>query len=143
MASLPVVKPKKLALATLMAIVLVGGTAGPAIADVESSDSIENFAAPGPLTAEQKQVLYADTTVNPQVTDVVARGQTGSHVRRIQRALNASAHGVEVAVDAIFGPETEAAIRKIQADHGGLVDGIVGSQTISLLDKDDDGDGVP
>ena len=148
MASLPAVKPKQLALATLMATVLVSGVAAaPAMADVESSDTIETFAAPGPLTAEQKDVVFADTTRlgNPEVTDVITSGQTGSHVRLLQRALNASEHRVPVTGDGIFGPETEAAIRKVQADHGGLVDGIAGSQTVSFITDaiDSDGDGVP
>jgi len=39
----------------------------------------------------------------------------------------------EVAADGIFGPITDAAVRSFQADHGLLVDGIVGNQTWSTL----------
>jgi hypothetical protein len=41
-------------------------------------------------------------------------------------------------LDGIFGPETEAAIRRFQTDAGAvLVDGIVGPETMGLLDRHD------
>ena len=41
-------------------------------------------------------------------------------------------HALGIAVDGIFGPETEEAVRTFQATHGLTVDGIVGPQTSSL-----------
>ena len=143
MASLLVVKPKKLALATFVTTALVAGVAAaPAMA---TFPEVKTFVAPGPLTAEQENALCRPAPVNCQITDVIARGHAGSHVRQLQRALNASEHDVQVAVDGVFGPETEAGVRKVQADHNGLVDGIVGSQTVSFIADaiDSDGDGVP
>jgi peptidoglycan hydrolase-like protein with peptidoglycan-binding domain len=50
----------------------------------------------------------------------------GNPVERLQRALH-------VPVDGEFGPETEAAVRHLQAQHGLEVDGVVGPATWSLL----------
>lgn len=43
------------------------------------------------------------------------------------------ARGNTVAVDGIFGPKTEAAVRSFQRDQGLSVDGIVGPRTWSAL----------
>lgn len=51
---------------------------------------------------------------------------TGDNVRFVQWAVG-------VAVDGIFGPQTQYAVRQFQQYHGCTVDGIVGPQTISAL----------
>ncbi len=53
-------------------------------------------------------------------------GQSGSPVEILQRALH-------VPVDGEFGPETEAAVKHLQASHGMEVDGVVGPATWSAL----------
>ena len=63
----------------------------------------------------------------------IARGNNGPQVEALQSSLNASEHGISIAVDGIYGPETEAAVRKVQTDHGLVVDGIVGPQTRAVL----------
>jgi peptidoglycan hydrolase-like protein with peptidoglycan-binding domain len=50
----------------------------------------------------------------------------GDPISRLQEALH-------VQVDGAFGPETEAAVRSLQARHGLTVDGVVGPQTWSAL----------
>jgi hypothetical protein len=57
---------------------------------------------------------------------IVERGDRGSAVRRIQRALGVPADGV-------FGPQTERAVRRLQRREGLLVDGVVGPLTRQAL----------
>ena len=57
---------------------------------------------------------------------VVKRGDRGSAVRSIQRALGIPADGV-------FGPQTESAVRRFQRRRGLVADGIVGPQTRGAL----------
>ncbi len=59
------------------------------------------------------------------------RHDRNAAVRVIQYLLEDS--GVEVTVDGIFGPETEAAVTRFQEDNGLQQDGIVGPQTWSRL----------
>lgn len=54
------------------------------------------------------------------------RGDRGSDVRRLQRALGIRADGV-------FGPRTKRALRRFQARHGLTVDGVAGPQTWQAL----------
>jgi peptidoglycan hydrolase-like protein with peptidoglycan-binding domain len=62
---------------------------------------------------------------------VVRRGDRDHPVRTLQRLLGA--HNQSVAVDGIFGPHTEAAVRAFQATRGLSVDGVVGRQTWHAL----------
>jgi peptidoglycan hydrolase-like protein with peptidoglycan-binding domain len=57
---------------------------------------------------------------------VVERGNQGSAVRAIQRALG-------IPADGIFGPQTERAVRRFQRSKGLVVDGVVGPLTRRAL----------
>jgi len=59
-------------------------------------------------------------------TSESAATQSANPVVRLQEALG-------VQVDGTFGPETEAAVRHMQARHGLAVDGVVGAETWSAL----------
>ncbi|MEU8437595.1 peptidoglycan-binding domain-containing protein [Streptomyces sp. NPDC029216] len=59
------------------------------------------------------------------------QGMRGSAVTDLQRQLNS--HGHHVKVDGIFGPETTAAVKAFQRDHGLQADGIVGPATRHAL----------
>lgn len=56
----------------------------------------------------------------------IKSGSRGDDVRRLQEMLN-------ISVDGIFGPKTEAAVKAFQKTHGLVQDGIVGSKTWAAL----------
>lgn len=58
-------------------------------------------------------------------------GSTGDDVRRLQESLNQQ--GYNLAVDGIFGSNTQAAVRDYQSKNGLTVDGIAGNQTMTAL----------
>lgn len=60
------------------------------------------------------------------------RGDSGETVTLLQLALRAA--GAELIVDGNFGPMTEAAVKRYQAAHAVMPDGIVGKLTGRLLD---------
>ena len=62
---------------------------------------------------------------------LVRRGSRRFPVRPLQQLLRARSH--PVAVDGIFGPRTESAVREFQESRGLAPDGIVGPQTWSRL----------
>ncbi len=62
----------------------------------------------------------------------IGPGATGEPVRRAQRALRRTPD-LGLAVDGIFGPTTEAAVKNFQHDKGLTVDGIVGPHTWAAL----------
>jgi peptidoglycan hydrolase-like protein with peptidoglycan-binding domain len=62
---------------------------------------------------------------------LVKRGDEHHPVRTLQHLLRA--RGQQIAVDGIFGPETERAVRSFQQAHGLAADGIVGPQTWPVL----------
>ena len=55
----------------------------------------------------------------------------GAAVTQLQQMLNQL--GYVTAVDGVFGPGTEAAVRQFQSDKGLKVDGIAGSATLAML----------
>ena len=59
-------------------------------------------------------------------------GATGEVVKRLQRALRRTPD-FGLAIDGIFGPELEAAVKDFQEGAGLVVDGIVGSLTWNAL----------
>lgn len=63
---------------------------------------------------------------------LVARGSSGQDVTEVQCLLDQ--HGVDPgAVDGLFGPRTEQAVRQLQRAAGIVADGIVGPQTWAVL----------
>ncbi|WP_232376491.1 glycoside hydrolase domain-containing protein [Amycolatopsis aidingensis] len=65
-------------------------------------------------------------------TPLLRDGDSGAAVTRVQRALNA-ALSAGLAMDGLFGPNTESAVRDYQSAKGLGVDGIVGPNTWSAL----------
>jgi peptidoglycan hydrolase-like protein with peptidoglycan-binding domain len=66
---------------------------------------------------------------------VLREGDSGPAVRVLQEALNRTGlRGVrDIAVDGIFGPQTNTAVRNFQAHDHITVDGIAGPQTRAAL----------
>jgi lysozyme len=62
---------------------------------------------------------------------VLRRGASGDRVKQLQAALERA--GYKVAVDGVFGPGTERAVRAAQAAHGLSADGIAGPLTLKAL----------
>jgi hypothetical protein len=65
---------------------------------------------------------------------MLAKGATGSRVTALQFDLSTHA-GHPIAVDGIFGPETDGAVRAFQGEEGLVVDGIVGPLTSAALNR--------
>lgn len=62
---------------------------------------------------------------------VLRQGSTGGAVKIAQIALNGA--GYQLDADGIFGPRTDAAVRRFQGDRRLAVDGIIGPQTWGAL----------
>jgi len=85
-------------------------------------------AAPATPAAPAAHLVKAAPALPPLlIWPVVQRGDTGPRVVTIQYLLNA--RGAGLAVDGIFGPATQQAVRNFQASHGLYVDGKVGAAT--------------
>jgi hypothetical protein len=73
-----------------------------------------------------------DGAAEPAVTPMLlGEGSAGDAVRDLQQSL--SALGYPLAVDGIFGKETEKAVCAFQRDHGLGADGIVGPRTLAAI----------
>ena len=72
--------------------------------------------------------LKSGTTPKPEL-QTLRRGSRGDTVREVQAAVGVKADGV-------FGPATEAAVKRFQASAGLRPDGIVGSLTWHLIRRD-------
>jgi peptidoglycan hydrolase-like protein with peptidoglycan-binding domain len=70
---------------------------------------------------------------------LISKGSQGTHVRLIQQSLIDQGYPLPFGgADGIFGPETEAAVKRFQTDAGALkIDGLVGPETMGLLDQHD------
>jgi peptidoglycan hydrolase-like protein with peptidoglycan-binding domain len=66
-----------------------------------------------------------------QGNGLLRRGENGGSVLDVQKALRAQ--GAAIHADGVFGPETERAVKSFQRQHGLLVDGVVGQETIDRL----------
>jgi hypothetical protein len=75
---------------------------------------------------------------------LVQQGDQNHPVRTLQHLLRARGH--RVAVDGIFGRNTDAAVQSFQKEHGLAVDGIVGQHTwlalIVQVQRGSEGDAV-
>jgi peptidoglycan hydrolase-like protein with peptidoglycan-binding domain len=104
-------RAKRLSIGTLAAL-----TVGPTASIASGGQGTVNSGAPSPEPA---------TTT--EHTIVLSFGSEGRQVQLLQAALGG------IAVDGVFGPETEEAVRKFQESRGLTVDGVAGPQTTAAL----------
>ena len=71
-------------------------------------------------------------TANGDANCVLGRGNQSAAVATLQGALN-RCNGQGIAVDGIFGPATEQAVRNVQRANGIRVDGVYGPETRSRM----------
>lgn len=90
-----------------------------------SVEAILNGSAPPPVLIPPVEPARPDGTPG---RPTLRRGDTGEFVRQLQMKL-----GVTPDATATFGPQTEAAVRSFQRQHGLVPDGIVGPKTWALL----------
>lgn len=69
----------------------------------------------------------------PPVSTNLKEGSRGARVKDLQQDLTKL--GYKLAADGIFGPKTNAAVRRFQADKNLVVDGIVGPKTRAAIEK--------
>lgn len=81
------------------------------------------------LVAISAPVAVTDTAA--EASPVLRKGSTGEAVTALQQALIKAGYGSL----GTFGDETDAAVRKFQADNGLTADGIVGKNTHAALDR--------
>lgn len=74
---------------------------------------------------------HAGGDARSPTSTVLRRGMRGTAVRDLQRLL--VAHGHPVAVDGAFGPETARAVAAFQRDQGLAVDAVIGPRTRAAL----------
>lgn len=67
----------------------------------------------------------------PSFPGTVRRGSRGDAVRAVQQRL--ADRGWRIAVDGVYGPQTEAVVRKFQAEKGLSPDGVAGPLTWTAL----------
>lgn len=95
---------------------------------------------PAPATPDKVLLsgLFSGDAVLADVLNkrqLLKKGSTGDAVRRVQEALVAEGYELpKFGVDGIFGSETAAAVREFQTRWRMDVDGVVGDQTLGLLD---------
>jgi peptidoglycan hydrolase-like protein with peptidoglycan-binding domain len=100
-------RAKRISLGALAAL-----TAGPA-ASIAAGGGQAVAATGGPATTTEHAISISSES-------------QGRQVELVQRALG-------LAVDGVYGPETESAVRSFQAAHGLTVDGIVGPETSAAM----------
>ena len=91
-------------------------------------------AAPAPAPATQTAPAAPSTTAPTtalQSSEKLRWGSRGDAVSDLQSALNNN--GANLAVDGVFGPLTDSAVKDYQRSNGLLVDGVVGPETRGSL----------
>ncbi|CZT36378.1 peptidoglycan-binding protein [Rhizobium sp. 9140] len=84
------------------------------------------------VVTELQVKLIAANQNTPNAVTILRRGSKGPAVDQLQRGLAAAGHYL-LTVDGDFGPGTEAAVKTFQRARGLVVDGIVGRETLAMI----------
>jgi peptidoglycan hydrolase-like protein with peptidoglycan-binding domain len=109
------------------------GTAGAAVDTSGRLRSAQQVAQLQQLAGNRAVGALPQLQRTGQVTGALAAGSTGPSVRSLQHDLNALGAAPTLALDGIFGPKTDAAVRSFQSGHGLVPDGKVGPLTSARL----------
>lgn len=85
------------------------------------------------LTQYDSVVTGKSSAVQQTARSTLKKGSRGVDVTYLQQRLTAKGYGVG-AIDGIFGQKTLEAVKAFQAEHGLVVDGIVGAKTWTSLE---------
>lgn len=86
------------------------------------------------LGAMQEELSITQQTEKKASTaSYLQKGNSGSAVQALQRALNSAGVVPEITADGVFGEKTEAAVRHFQQSKGLLIDGVAGPKTFAAL----------
>lgn len=105
------------------------------------STGVDGVFGPATKTAveafQSSRGLSADGIVGqqtwPQLIIEVRQGSNGDAVRAVQSQIHGRGDGAHIAIDGVFGPDTNDAVRAFQTLLGLPADGIVGQQTWNHL----------
>lgn len=98
---------------------------------VRNFQSVNNLSVDGMVGPLTWNALYGSSVSDIDTSILLANGDYGPTVRKLQTLLNN--HGYSVTVDGDFGPNTHNSVVSFQRDHGLNADGMVGPQTWSKL----------
>ncbi|MBI4134779.1 MAG: peptidoglycan-binding protein [Candidatus Sungbacteria bacterium] len=121
-----------------------GGSSGSSSSSSSSNSSSQAGTAEAPNVSnlesqvanlkQQLNTLQGSSVTGITITSDLARGREGAEVRVLQQMLaKDSAIYPEGIVNGVFGPKTQAAVRRFQAKHGLPQVGRVGPQTRTKL----------
>jgi len=97
----------------------------------EATKNLFAFLSNLPIVQEVNPSNGFFEALNNAMTSVLQIGSRGGDVKILQGGLNGI--GYPLVADGIFGPQTDAAVRRFQSDRGLRVDGVVGPQTWKAL----------
>jgi hypothetical protein len=107
-----------------------GGTPVPSFSSADFDAPATGFSSKSGRKGGHKRASGAPT--KPSDSGMLRQGSRGQRVTSLQMDLSVYG-GHPIAVDGIFGPETDGAVRSFQRDEGLDADGIVGPLTSAAL----------
>lgn len=101
---------------------------------VQTETAVKAFQQAKGITADGivGKVTWINIDEADQSEPVLNIGSTGLPVRRAQKRMSLVGYDVG-GVDGRYGPNTQTAVKKLQQQHNISVDGVVGSQTWSVI----------